>query len=354
MAGVAFQHHLAAHCETGVTSALLARAGLTVSEAMVFGIGSGLFFVQLPWDRLFGLPSLTFRSSPATIFKKACRRLRVRYAMRQFGDEEQGQAALAQLVDEGALVGLQTSVYWLEYVPRRFRFPFNLHNILVYGRTAEGWNVSDPVFDAPVVCSEASLRRARFAKGAFAPKGRMYYVLAAPPPDPEALARAVLQGIQEISSHMSSIPFHYFGWRAIHYLAQRMEKWPRVYAKRPKDALLTLATVVRMQEEVGTGGAGFRYLGAAFLQEAGPVLGRPEFAGWSEKLTGIGDRWREFAARSARIIKSGEADPAAFKEAAQIVRECGTREHELFAEIHGVVSRIPLPGLKALPAAAGT
>ncbi|MGC4121695.1 MAG: BtrH N-terminal domain-containing protein [Myxococcales bacterium] len=352
MADAAFQHRLAAHCETGVTSSLLARAGLQVSEAMVFGIGSGLFFVQLPWDKLFGLPSLTFRSSPATIFKKACKRLGVTYAMRQFGDEEQGQAALAQLVDQGQLVGLQTSVYWLEYVPKRFRFPFNLHNILVYGRTTDAWNVSDPVFDAPVVCSEASLRRARFAKGAFAPKGRMYYVLAAPRLDQDALARAVLLGAREISQHMSTIPFHYFGWRAIRYLAQRMEKWPRVYAKNPKDALVTLATVVRMQEEVGTGGAGFRYLGAAFLQEAGPVLGRPEFQGFSERLTGIGDRWREFAAKAAKIIKSGEADPAAFRDAAEIVHDCAVRERDLFAEVYGVVSKVPLPGVKALPAPA--
>lgn len=349
MADAAFQHRLAAHCETGVTSALLGRAGLEVSEAMVFGIGSGLFFVQLPWDRLWGLPSLTFRSSPATIFRKACKRLGVRYAMRQFGSEEEGQAALAQLVDQGQLVGLQTSVYWLEYVPRRFRFPFNLHNILVYGRTPDAWNVSDPVFDAPVVCSEASLRRARFAKGAFAPKGRMYYVLEARDPGPEGRARAVLQGLREISNHMSQIPFHYFGWKAIRFLAQRMERWPRAYAKNPKEALVTLATVVRMQEEVGTGGAGFRYLGAAFLQEAGPVLMRPELAGWSERLTGIGDRWREFAARAAKIIKSGEADPVAFKEAADIVHDCAVRERELFAEIYGVVSKMPMPGQKALP-----
>ncbi|HEY3445299.1 MAG TPA: BtrH N-terminal domain-containing protein [Myxococcales bacterium] len=351
MAEGAFQHRLAAHCETGVTSVLLAHAGLPVSEALVFGIGSGLFFVQAPWDRLWGLPSLTFRSLPATIFKKACKRLGVAYEMRQFGDEEQGMTALATLVDQGKLVGLQSSIYWLEYMPRRFRFPFNLHNILVYGRTSEGWNVSDPVLDAPVVCSEASLRHARFAKGAFAPRGRMYYVLAAPKPSPEVLARAVLLGAQEISHHMSTIPFPYFGWRAIRYLAQRMEQWPRRYAKSPKDALVNLATVVRMQEEIGTGGAGFRYLGAAFLQEAGPILGRPEFQGFSEKLTGIGDRWREFAARSAKIIKSGQAAPAAFKEAAQIVHECGTRERDLFAEIYAVVSTIPLPGLKALPAA---
>ena len=34
-----------------------------------------------------------------------------------------------------------------------------------------------------------------------------------------------------------------------------------------------LGNIVRMQEEIGTGGGGFRFMYAAFLQEAGDVLG---------------------------------------------------------------------------------
>lgn len=341
-----FQHRLAAHCETGVSSVLLGHAGLSVSEALVFGIGSGLFFVQLPMDKLFGGPTTSFRSVPGTIFKKACKRLGVKYAMTTFRSEDKGMAALAALIEQGKLVGLQSSVYWLEYLPRRFRFPFNLHNVVAYGRAGESWKLSDPVLDAPVECSDASLRRARFAKGAFPPKGRMYHVLETAPAHPDLLRRAILLGIRETSHHMSTIPFTIFGWRAIHYLASRMERWPR-RVKDPKDALVLLATVVRMQEEIGTGGAGFRYLGAAFLQEAGPLLGQAEWQGWSARLTAIGDRWRDFASRSAKIIKSGKAEPAEFAEAAGIVRECGTRERELFAEIYAFVRAQPLPEIRA-------
>ncbi|MBI5544819.1 MAG: BtrH N-terminal domain-containing protein [Deltaproteobacteria bacterium] len=340
-----FQHQLAAHCESGVTSCLLGAAGLPVSEALVFGIGSGLFFVHLPMDKLFGGPTTSFRSVPGTIFKKACKRLGVRYEMRTYRSEDKGMADLAALVEKGVLVGLQSSVYWLEYLPRRFRFPFNLHNVVAYGRAGpETWKLSDPVLDEPVECSDVSLRRARFAKGAFPPKGRLYHVVEAPQPAPELLRRAVLLGARETSHHMSSIPFSIFGWRAIHLLAKRMERWPRRF-KDPKDALVQLATIVRMQEEIGTGGAGFRYLGAAFLQEAGQLLGQSEWQLWSEQLTGIGDRWREFAARSARIIKSGEAKAADFKEVAEIVRECGTRERDLFAGMFEVVRKLPVPEL---------
>ncbi len=44
-----FEHHQTAHCENGVASNLLLNKGLKLSEPMIFGIGSGLFFVYLPF-----------------------------------------------------------------------------------------------------------------------------------------------------------------------------------------------------------------------------------------------------------------------------------------------------------------
>lgn len=38
-----FKHTQSAHCESGVTVNLLAHQGLSLSEPMVFGIGSGIF-----------------------------------------------------------------------------------------------------------------------------------------------------------------------------------------------------------------------------------------------------------------------------------------------------------------------
>jgi len=41
--GKPFVHQQAAHCETGVTSALFRFQGVDISEPMIFGIGSGIF-----------------------------------------------------------------------------------------------------------------------------------------------------------------------------------------------------------------------------------------------------------------------------------------------------------------------
>ncbi len=328
---VPFQHQLSAHCESGVTSALLRHRGQPISEPLAFGIGSGLFFVHVPLDRQIGPMATSFRSFPGTLFTKVCKRLGATFEVRRYRDQERAGRELAELVDAGTPVGLQTSVYWLDYLPRRFRFPFNAHNIVVFGRSSGAWKVSDPVIDLAVDCPDESLRRARFASGLMAPHGRLYYLTARVQLDPDRLKKAVLEGACETATRMTRIPLPWFGWRAIRSLAKRMEGFPR-NSRDPGEALLRLANIVRMQEEVGSGGAGFRYLYAAFLQEGAGLLGDPIWAELSTKLTEIGDRWRQFAARAARIYKSGKAEEPDFAEAAAIVRECGEREFELFTQ----------------------
>jgi len=68
--GRTYTHRRAAHCETGVISALFADQGLHLSEPMIFGIGSGIFFGHLPFIKWVGLPITTFRSIPGLVLKR--------------------------------------------------------------------------------------------------------------------------------------------------------------------------------------------------------------------------------------------------------------------------------------------
>lgn len=42
-------HRVAAHCENGAISALLRYHGIDLSEPMIFGLASGLFFYPSPF-----------------------------------------------------------------------------------------------------------------------------------------------------------------------------------------------------------------------------------------------------------------------------------------------------------------
>jgi hypothetical protein len=329
----AFRHRQSAHCESGVTANLLTHHGLPLSEAMAFGIGSGLFFAYLPFIRLNGLPLTTFRSAPGRIFRRATARLGVAVTSVSFADPARGMAELDRLVAAGIPVGAQTGVYWLPYFPPALRFHFNAHNLVVYGREDGGYLISDPVIGHPVICPAADLERARFAKGPLAPRGKLYRI--ARMPETADLVPAIRESLRDVCRVMTRVPVPLIGVRGIRLLAWSLESWPSRLG--PRRATHYLGQVIRMQEEIGTGGGGFRFIFAAFLQEAASVLGDPRYLDLSTRMTAIGDRWREFAASGARLCKGRSEGGAGYADLACILRDCAEREFGLYRDIDRVV-----------------
>src|SRR6185312_12524454 len=100
------------------------------------------------------------------------------------------------------------------------------------------------------------------------PKGLLFYPTPSGLPTDVQLERAVKKGIRETTNAMLLAPVPFAGVKGIRFLSRRMRRWPRKLNDIDKLKLF-VSNVVRMQEEIGTGGAGFRLLYAAFLQEAG-------------------------------------------------------------------------------------
>ena len=324
----AFDHRHAAHCESGTVATLLRTRGLDLSEAMVFGLGGGLFFLHVPWVKMGGLPLTAYRDAPRCIQKNIGKRLGVSWRSHRYRDPERGSRELDAFLERGSVVGIQANIFWLPYFPPDMRFQYNGHNLVVYGRDGEDYLLSDPVTDRTVTCPAPALRQARFAKGIFAPKGLIYYpedVPAAP-----ELAGPVRESIRVSAKRMLEIPVPLFGVRGIRYLAKRLEAWPKKHGEKTARALV--GNVVRMQEEIGTGGAGFRFLWAAFLQEAGELLQEQELETASRELSRTGDRWRDFAVSGAQLIR-GSAQAPSFTQLADRLRECADLEEGVYRRL---------------------
>jgi Domain of unknown function (DUF4872)/Butirosin biosynthesis protein H, N-terminal len=329
----AFPHRQSAHCESGVAASLFTFHGVPVSEAMAFGLGSGLFFGYFPFIRINRLPLATFRTAPGAILRRAAKRLGIDLAYRTFRDPSAGMAELDRLLAAGAPVGAQTGVFWLPYFPPALRFHFNAHNLVVTGKDGDGYRISDPVFPDPVTCPADDLARARFARGKLSPRGKLYFVRSAPAKtDPAA---AVAAAIREVCFLMTRVPIPLIGVRGIRYVAGQLASWPSRLGR--DGALAYLGNLIRMQEEIGTGGGGFRFIYAAFLQEAAAVLDSAPLLDLSQRLTAVGDRWRDFAAAGARQCKGRPEAGDDFESLGRIVRECADREQALFRELDALV-----------------
>jgi len=314
--GVAFEHRQSAHCESGVISALLRHAGVGMSEPMAFGISAGLTFAYIPLVKFGGMPLIAYRMPPRSVIRGLTKRLGIRMNFETFRDPEAGMRALDRHLAQGRPVGVQASVFWLDYFPPDMRFHFNAHNMIVHGRRGDRYLISDPVIDTPVECDAASLSKSRFTRGALAPKGLMYYPSSIP--RKLDLAPAILDAIRWNAGMMLRTPLPFVGIRGVRFVANKLRKLPRASEKERKYARLFIGHMVRMQEEIGTGGAGFRFLHASFLQEAAPIVGRPALLEIAAQLTQAGDEWRKFALHAAKMCKGRmEMDQAAL--AAQLL-----------------------------------
>jgi len=324
-----FQHRQASHCESGVMSNLLRHHGLPLSEPMTFGLASALSFAYLPIIKINGLPLVAYRMPPKAIIKGLQKPLGLKMRFETFGSQAAGVARLNELLDQGKLVGLQTSVFWLPYLPQDLRFHFNAHNVLAYGREpATGdYQLSDPVAETTVTCAPADLQRARFAKGALAPKGLLYYPVGTP--HTPNWAQVLPAAIKKTTRIMLDAPLPIIGVRGIRWLAKAIEKLDT--GSGAAHSKLFIGQVVRMQEEIGTGGGGFRFIYASFLQEAADLLARPALGELAEQLIDIGDEWREFALATARMIR--DRDPLQPPRLADKLRAIADREQAFFRDL---------------------
>lgn len=334
-----FEHKPAAHCENGVVANLLRFYGFDISEPLIFGMASGLFFSHIPFVKLSGMAVTSFRTFPGVLFARISRLLGFKRKTKRFSNQERAMRKLDEILLSGTPAGCVVGMYYLPYIPIEYRFHFNGHNICVIGKDEQNnYIVSDPNAIEKVTISPKELKRVRFSKGGTYPLfGQMYWIKSVPEKLPD-LAPIIRKAIRKNCWYMISQPkwIPYFGVNGIYYLSQKIRTWEEKLG--PRKAALNLAQIIRMLEEIGTGGAGFRYMYAAFLQQSAPITGIPEFYDFSKRMTEIGDLWRDFAYKAARVFKKRQGEQYTYEELGDILYKIATLEEQFFKELKMVVN----------------
>ncbi len=329
-----FDHKQSAHCENGVVSNLLRYYGINLSEPMAFGIGSGLFFSHMPFLKVGGIPVTSFRPLPGIIFKRISKRLGIKFERHKYKNPHKAMDALDENLKNGIPTGMLVGVYNLTYFPDPYRFHFNAHNLVVFGKKNNRYLISDPIMEGYESLSYEELLRVRYAKGTFAPKGHMYWAVDIP--KEIDIQSAIIKGIKHTCKDMLTIPVPMFGVKGIKFLSKKVRNYPKKLGAR-KAASYT-GQIVRAQEEIGTGGAGFRYMYGAFLQEASVILKNEKLKTLSYEISEIGDLWREFAIITGRIVKNRNKADESYDKAADLLLKISDRETIFFKKLKNSIS----------------
>ncbi|MCE7064136.1 BtrH N-terminal domain-containing protein [Dyadobacter sp. CY326] len=327
-----FRHVQTAHCENGVTTALLRYHGLDfMTEPLAFGMGSGLFYIQIPFLTVNNGPAISFRTMPGAIFKRTCKSLGVEVTRKKFSNVAAAEAFLDQKVNKGVPVGCQVGVFHLTYFPKEYRFHFNAHNLIVFGREGDDYRISDPVMEDVTTLSKPELSRVRFAQGPLAPKGHIYFPEKVRPISDDMIRQGIAKGISRNVRDMLKIPGNFAGVDGIRHTAGHIRKWRDKLGL--KKASLYLGQIVRMQEEIGTGGGGFRFLYGAFLEEASAYMQDDRLSVISEDFTKAGDMWRASAIKMAGVYKGRLTEQKDFDEIADMLVDIRAVEKEAFEKL---------------------
>lgn len=333
-------HQPAAHCENGTISSLLRFNGIQLSEPMIFGLASGLYFSHIPFVKMNGMALTSFRTFPGILFKRITDSLGIKAKAQRFFSREKAMRRLDELLlQEQKPVGCVVGMYYLPYVPIAYRFHFNGHNICIIGKDEKKneYSVLDTNVTQKEIIIYQDLVRVRFAKGGTYPiMGQMYWIESVPKTMPY-LRPLILKSIRKVCWEMNAYSkiMPWIGTRGIKTLSKRIRTWETTMGERK--ARLNLSQVIRMLEEIGTGGAGFRFMYAAFLQEAAEKADISEFNHFSERMTAIGDLWRSFAYMGAHIIKKRNGENYTYDNLGDILEHIATLEHEFFADLYSRV-----------------
>lgn len=331
-----FKHKMAAHCESGTLTSMLNYAGLQISESLIFGISSGLFFGYFHKMKSFPFPTFIVRNKPGQMRINITKRLGIKFNEYTFHKNDEGERKLDELLFQNTPTAAQVDFFYLDYVPSWERVHINVHFIIIIGKEDSNYIVSDSYFPELGKVKSTSLENSRFANGSMSPKGFIFYV--ADIPSSFNYEAAIIKGIKKVCFNMLHIPIPFLGVKGIKLFARKIVEWPN-FARDTEHLSHEIMKINVLLEDQGTGGAGFRFMYATFLQEAAEILSKPELSGLSRQLMEIGDGWRELSLFAARIGKNRDLGPEKLKHLSALIQNRAEVEEKFFTELTNVIKR---------------
>src|SRR5690606_3126177 len=148
------------------------------------------------------------------------------------------------------------------------------------------------------------------------------------------LKPAIKKAIKKTCNDMLA-PVPIVGVRGMRMVANDILKWHKKLGV--VKANHNLANMIRMQEEIGTGGGGFRFVFAAFLQESGEILQNNELAAMASEMVEIGDKWRDFALQASRVVKKRSNTANVYEVLSNQLKELSYLEEAFFKKLKKMV-----------------
>lgn len=319
-----FNHTRGNHCGSTAMRDLLHCAGLDLSEAMCFGLGSGLgfyYFARLPDTGI----SYFFHGRTGTLERDLCRHLALDFAEGTDDDPEHAWHVARAFVDADVPIMLNVELSRLPYYNSRTPFPGHRVVLAGYDDARALAFLADNAFDTLQEISFDTLREARYVPiAATLFPLRNYWLVVRTAHHHTPLGQAIRTALCENARAMLDTRDAYSGIAGMKTLADDLMNW----AEAP-DWPFCARFAYQIIERRGTGGGAFRKMYAEYLREADVFV--PGWARWADAMMELAEQWTAFALALKHV--SEEQDTRGFVKARDVLRELVRREEQFWRSI---------------------
>lgn len=318
-----YKHQIAFHCESGSVRNLLAYNNFNIPESLIFGIGSGVVFAYLINTKaISGFPIIAIRFPMGTIFKNTEKLIGIKFTKKRFKNVKTGIKYIKTLIDNNIPCAICVDMFYMKYLPPFMHIHVPFHFIVIVGYDDEkNFYVSDAYHQEIAKLNEEHLIAGWETNSRLAMDRYLAFVDEIKRDEEINWKRAIKKAIIRTCESMSPpFPLNKFlpiiGVEGIRFFANQMKKWTNRYSGLPlREGILMTPTIL---EEQGTGGGAFRFLYAAFLNEAANKLNCEELRNFSKEMTEIANKWRD---ASRFLIKIGRQIPIKNEEYNNWIKE---------------------------------
>ncbi|MBS2030405.1 MAG: BtrH N-terminal domain-containing protein [Deltaproteobacteria bacterium] len=294
-----FEHVPGVSCGPTSVRDVLAARGLNLTEAMVFGLGSGLGFYLFRSET--GL-SRSFVGRTLTMEHEVCELLGLSWVEHREPDAARAWQLVKARADSGVPVVLTTDIKFLPYYDTQTSY--NGHRVVLAGHDLERdlAFVADTERPGLIDVALPDLARARGSE-AFMAGHHDHSWFEIEGELPKDVASLVPEAVRRAGVRILEDPSGFGGVAALDDFARDLADWPKLhdFAKCAKEGFLAI-------EKRGTGGGCFRALFAQFLDEAQRLQPNLPLAPIAHAYRELAWQWGELATAMRLASQDGAWD----------------------------------------------
>lgn len=319
-------HEPGIHCGSAEILNVMKYYGYDLSEAMCFGLGSGMgFFYTVSEEQ--SPTRLIFVRGPGMehqFFTTLGMPKRWKYE----DDTDLALHTVLRYIDNNIPVLVQTDLCYLDYYNTTTHFPGHVVSVWGYDPDEEKVYVSDVSFDDLQAVSFDNFKKARTSNATkFLLKNNWFEVEIKGPLTPleEALPHALRENAQMMTEGVTSGR----GLSSVHQIKRWGDDLPNWGEMEDWQWCARFGYQVIVKR--GVDGAGFRWMYRDFLKEAEEILPGLKPLGLSEKMGLIGNMWAEVADVLSEISRKDAPDAGLLGKASEIANEIWEKESEYYS-----------------------